>query len=67
MNGALARILARYGVGALALWGVVSPGMAEAVASDPDVQLVLNVALAAAVSVVVEGYYKVAKHMGWPT
>lgn len=68
MNGALTRIIARYGVGALAFWGVVSPGMAEVVASDPDVQLALNIALAGAVSVAVEGYYLVAKFIkGWPT
>lgn len=58
MNGAVARIILRYGVGA-----VVGVEAAEALAGNPDVVLVL----AAAVGIGIEGVYTIAKRKGWTT
>lgn len=56
MNGAIARIILRYGVGLVA-------GMhaGEALAGDPDVVLIV----AAGVGVGIEAVYTYAKRKGW--
>jgi hypothetical protein len=58
MNGAIARIIIRYGVGLVA-------GLAygEQLAADPD----LVMALAALIGVATEGAYALAKRKGWTT
>ena len=60
MNGAYARILLRYLVGA-AFAG--SPLIGEQLATDPDIVMVVS----AAIGVAVEGAYVVAKRRGWVT
>lgn len=56
--GPIARIILRYGVGA-----VIGMAQAELMAADPD--LVTVVALA--VGAFVEGAYAIAKRKGWAT
>lgn len=58
MNGAIARIILRYGVGLVA-------GMhaGEALAGDPDIVLMV----AAGVGVGIEAVYAYAKKNGWTT
>ncbi|MGR3495238.1 hypothetical protein [Citreimonas sp.] len=56
MNGAIARILIRYGVGA-----VIGIKAGEALAGNPDVVLVV----AAVVGAATEYAYRVAKRKGW--
>jgi len=58
MNGAIARIILRYGVGA-----VIGTQAAEALAGNPDVVLVV----AAGVGLVTEWAYREAKRRGWAT
>jgi hypothetical protein len=56
MNGAIARIILRYGVGA-----VIGMEAAQALAGDPDIVLVL----AGGVGVAIEAAYTIAKRRGW--
>lgn len=62
MAGALSRIILRYGIGALAGWGI-----GEKIAADPDVQMALTVGLTMASGALVEGWYYLAKKYGWIT
>lgn len=56
--GPLARIILRYGIGYLA-----GSQAGDALSLNPDVVLVLSLALGAAV----EGVYALAKRRGWAT
>lgn len=60
MNGAYARIILRYLVGA-AFAG--SPLIGEQLATDPDIVMVVS----AAIGVAVEWAYVMAKRRGWVT
>lgn len=60
---AFARILLRYGAGFLAASGWLDRETSNMLAVDPDVQL----ALAAAMLALSEGWYWVAKRWGWAT
>lgn len=62
MTGALIRIALRYGIGALAGWGV-----GEQLAADPDVQVVVTAGFSIGCGIVVEGWYWAAKKFGWAT
>lgn len=62
MTGALIRIGLRYGIGALAGWGV-----GEQLAADPDVQMAVTVGVTFLGGFVVEGWYWAAKKFGWAT
>lgn len=60
MNGAIARILLRYLVGA----GIAgSTAIGSQLAADPDIVM----AVSALIGLVVEGVYVVAKRRGWTT
>lgn len=61
--GAIARILARYGIGYLIAKGLPLEGMVD----DPDVVFILEWALTAGAAAAVEGYYWLAKRYGWAT
>lgn len=61
--GAIARIIARYGIGYLVAKGLPLEGMVD----DPDVVFILEWAITASAAGVVEGYYWLAKRYGWPT
>lgn len=60
--GPYIRIALRYGVGA-----VVGFHVGEQLASDPDVVAVTTAAAAAAVGLATEGFYLIAKKLGWRT
>lgn len=69
--GAIARIIARYGIGSLAGYLIAKGLPVEGLADDPDVVFViemgLTTAIPAAMAFVVERYYVLAKRYGWPT
>lgn len=54
------RILLRYGVG-----GLIGFEVGSQLASDPDVLAVATVAETAIVGLVTEGFYILAKRLGW--
>lgn len=60
---ALARIILRYGAGFLIAKGFLDKGTGDMLAVDPDIQL----ALAAGLMILSEGWYWLAKRMGWST
>jgi len=60
--GPLVRIVLRYGVGA-----VVGYQLGNQLAADPDVISVLTVAATAIVGLATEGFYMLARRMGWKT
>jgi len=61
--GTLARILLRYGSGALVALGLLSPEFADMIAVDPDVIALVGLAL----GTVAESAYAFAKKKGWAT
>ncbi|MDM8346673.1 hypothetical protein P8H26_14870 [Pseudochrobactrum sp. sp1633] len=54
------RILLRYGVG-----GLIGFEVGSQLASDPDVLAVTTVAATAFVGLITEGFYVLAKRLGW--
>ena len=60
--GPYVRIILRYGVGA-----VLGYQVGAQLAADPDVIAVTTAVAAAAVGVVTEGAYALAKRLGWRT
>lgn len=60
MNGAIVRIVLRYGVGAIAGWAV-----GDQLSNDPDIVMVATVGATAVVGTAVETWYVFAKKMGW--
>lgn len=58
MSSVIARIILRYGVGA-----VMGLAYGEQLAADPDIVM----ALAALVGIATEGAYALAKRRGWTT
>lgn len=67
MTAPLIRILLRYTAGALVMYGIVSQGMGDTLASDPDVLMVMEVVIGALMAAGVEGYYLLARRFGWAT
>lgn len=63
MSGVVARIILRYVSGALVSYGFISMMTGETLAADPDVALVLGVAIAGGV----EWLYRLALKYGWRT
>lgn len=63
MSLVVSRILLRYLSGAMLAYGLLPPEMADQIAADPD----LVAALGAALAVLTEGVYAVAKKRGWTT
>mgnify|MGYP003453265021 CR=1 FL=1 len=60
--GPLIRILLRYGVGA-----VIGFEIGTQLASDPDVLAATSVIATAAIGLITEGFYILAKRLGWRT
>lgn len=60
--GPFIRIALRYGVG-----GLIGFEVGNQLASDPDVLAVTTVAATALVGLVTEGFYILAKRLGWRT
>lgn len=65
--GPLARIIVRYGAGALANMGFFAPELAERMAADADVIQMVSYGLAGGALVLTEGYYWLAKRRNWKT
>lgn len=60
MNGAIGRVLLRYGAGAI-LGGAVGVQLA----ADPDLALVVGTGVSAALAAGIEAFYVIAKKKGW--
>lgn len=67
MLGPLARIIVRYGAGALVAAGLLTPTFGEQLAADADVISMAQVGLGFSAMIAVEGYYFLAKRFGWST
>lgn len=65
INGAIARIIVRYGAGALAMYGIMSHEWADMLAGDTDVTMFVEIGVAAAASFTTEAVYAYAKKKGW--
>jgi hypothetical protein len=63
MIGPFARIFLRYLAGFLLIKGVIPQDIADQLANDPDLILLVG----AGIALGVEGFYAVAKRMGWRT
>ena len=63
MSAAFIRILLRYAAAALVARGLVSVEDGSTLATDPDVQFVIGLGI----GVVTEGWYWLAKRLGWAT
>ncbi|MBK3745652.1 hypothetical protein G3A39_41575 [Paraburkholderia aspalathi] len=60
--GPFIRIVLRYGVG-----GLIGYEVGNQLASDPDVLVVTTVIATALVGCITEGFYLLAKRLGWRT
>ena len=67
LNGAVARIVLRYGIGILVGAGWLSSELGGQISNDPDVAIVLDLAGFALGGLLVEGWYWLAKRWGWAT
>lgn len=63
MTGPFARILLRYLAGFLLLKGMLPQDIADQIANDPDLVMLIG----GGIMLGVEGFYFVAKRMGWRT
>ncbi|OCO98933.1 MULTISPECIES: hypothetical protein [unclassified Ensifer] len=65
MSAVVVRILLRYGAGLLVAKGVLAPAAGPALAEDPDIQMLLQVGAGLVAGVVCEGWYLLARRLGW--
>lgn len=65
--GPVSRILLRVLAGALMAKGWLSPSGMDFVTNDHNVAMVAEAGLGFALWAVAEGWYGIAKRMGWPT
>lgn len=63
MTAVIARIALRYISGALVIKGLLPAD--SGIATDPDVINLIEVALGLAIGVATEGWYMLARRMGW--
>jgi hypothetical protein len=64
---AYTRILLRYLAGYLVLKAIIPADLGTAIASDPDLALAMEAAVGTAAAAAVEGWYFLARRMGWKT
>lgn len=64
MNGAIARIILRYGVGALVALGLLHDGFGSQLASDPDIVMLIEIGLPLAIGCLVEVWYWAVRRAG---
>lgn len=67
LNGAVTRIMLRYGVGIAVGAGWLSSEMGSQITADPDVAVVVDLAGFAIGAAIVEYWYWLAKRWGWAT
>lgn len=65
MNGAIARIIARYGIGYIVGAGLISAELGAQISNDPDVIALLDWASFAIGAFAVERFYWLAQKRGW--
>ena len=61
------RIGLRYVAALLVARGLLDPGMGDVLANDPDLASALQILAGAGAALVAEGWYWLAKRMGWAT
>ncbi|HWJ89112.1 MAG TPA: hypothetical protein VNS12_13675 [Pelagibacterium sp.] len=61
------RIGLRYVAALLVARGLLDPGMGDMLANDPDLLSALQVLAGVAAALVAEGWYWLAKRLGWAT
>jgi hypothetical protein len=64
---AYARIILRYLAMFLIAKGVFSPELGDAIASDPDILMLVQVVTGGVVALAAEAWYGIAKRLGWST
>lgn len=64
---AITRILLRYVAMYFMTKGLLSQDMADALAGDPEVAALVDFAIGAIIAGATEGWYLLAKRMGWRT
>ncbi len=67
ISSVLARILLRYGAGAMAAIFLLSDDVAHRISTDPDVVQLVSLCLAFIGAVLSESLYVMAKRFGWRT
>lgn len=67
MIGVVSRILLRYLAAALVARGLVSADLGSQIAGDADALTIMATVAGSLVAVAVEGWYWLAKRMGWAT
>lgn len=60
MNGAIGRIILRYGAGS-----VFGATLGSTLAADPDLAMVVGTAVSVIMAGAIEGFYARAKKKGW--
>lgn len=65
MLGPVTRILLRYIAGALVLGGFLTADLGEFIADDPDVLAIAQWALGGIAALAAEGWYVLARRLGW--
>lgn len=65
MSAVIARIALRYAAGILVTKGLLAPEAGVQFSADPDVTQALQVALGVGVGAVSEGWYYLARKLGW--
>ena len=63
----LVRILLRYGAGILIAKGVLAPDIGTELAADPDITQAVQVGLGLVLGAISEGWYWLARKLGWNT
>lgn len=67
MIGVVSRILLRYLAAALVARGLVSADLGAQLVGDADILTIVATAVGTAVAIAVEGWYWLARRMGWAT
>lgn len=67
MSAVIARIALRYLAGVLVAYGVIGSGDVGILLDDPALERELATAIGAAIGLVVETAYGIAKRAGWAT
>lgn len=60
MNGAIGRVILRYGAGF-----ILGSAAGVQLAADPDLALVVGLGASTAIAAAVEVFYSIAKRKGW--
>ncbi|HEY0275629.1 MAG TPA: hypothetical protein VGC31_06125 [Paenirhodobacter sp.] len=67
MNPAYIRNILRYVAGALVAHGLIAPQTGLAIASDPLLVETLSLFMGTGLGLITEGFYALARRLGWRT